>query len=196
MEPETPSRRTKAGDEPVTIDLEAVPASASNEALAADEKAEAEELTAEASEATASEPSDETVAEREEPIAPARSTYEEPAKEPLRAEAPPPRASAGTLAAGILGGLIALLGAGSLQYGGYLPALGPERAGDSNAVTALSGEIAALKTRLSKPLPQTRSISSRSRAALPPSKNRRAAAPPPPVRPRKPSASWRAMLAG
>ncbi|UDF27869.1 UNVERIFIED_ORG: hypothetical protein LHK14_10030 [Roseateles sp. XES5] len=153
MEPETPSRRTKAGDEPVTIDLEAVPASASNEALAADEKAEAEELTAEASEATASEPSDETVAEREEPIAPARSTYEEPAKEPLRAEAPPPRASAGTLAAGILGGLIALLGAGSLQYGGYLPALGPERAGDSNAVTALSGEIAALKTRLSEATP-------------------------------------------
>ncbi|MGD9478840.1 COG4223 family protein [Shinella sp. G-2] len=153
MEPETPSRRTKAGDEPVTIDLEAVPASASNEALAADEKVEAEELTAEASEATASEPSDETVAEREEPIAPARSTYEEPAKEPLRAEAPPPRASAGTLAAGILGGLIALLGAGSLQYGGYLPALGPDRAGDSNAVTALSGEIAALKTRLSEATP-------------------------------------------
>ncbi|MGQ3280203.1 MAG: COG4223 family protein, partial [Shinella sp.] len=47
MEPETPSRRKKASDEPVTIDLEAVPASVSNEALAAEEKAEAEAVTPE-----------------------------------------------------------------------------------------------------------------------------------------------------
>ncbi|MGV3549176.1 MAG: hypothetical protein ACO1PQ_05385, partial [Rhizobium sp.] len=61
MEPETPSRRKKAGDEPVTIDLEAVPASAENEARTAEEKAEADAATADtnetvATEAVASEP--------------------------------------------------------------------------------------------------------------------------------------------
>jgi hypothetical protein len=155
MEPETPSRRKKAGDEPVTIDLEAVPASVSNEALTADEKAEAEIPAAEtaATETVTEETVTETVEEKQEPIEPARATYEEPVKEPLRAETPavPQRSNAGTLAAGILGGLIALLGAGSLQYGGYLPALGPERAGDTSAVSALSNEVEALKSRLSEP---------------------------------------------
>ena len=159
MEPETPSRRKKAGDEPVTIDLEAVPASVSNEALAADEKAEAVETTpygetataeastAEATADTAAEPP-ETVTEKDEPIEPARPVYEEPE----RAQTPPAprRSNAGTLAASILGGLIALLGAGSLQYGGYLPTLGPDRAGDTSALSALSNEVEALKTRLSE----------------------------------------------
>jgi hypothetical protein len=158
MEPETPSRRKKASDEPVTIDLEAVPASVSNEALAAEEKAETETATPETAneepvteqtvreETVTAEP--ETVEEKQEPVEPARSTYEEPA----RAQTPPPpqKSNAGMLAASILGGLIALLGAGSLQYGGYLPALGPERTSDTSAVTALSNEIEALKTRLSE----------------------------------------------
>ncbi len=55
MEPETPSRRKKTGDEPVTIDLEAVPASVSNEALAAGEKAEASAQEPEATETAAAE---------------------------------------------------------------------------------------------------------------------------------------------
>lgn len=158
MEPETPSRRKKASDEPVTIDLEAVPASVSNEALAAEEKAETEAALPETANETpvteetvpeksaAAEP--ETAEEKQEPVEPARSTYEEP----VRVQTPPPpqKSNAGMLAASILGGLIALLGAGSLQYGGYLPALGPERAGDTGAVTALSNEVEALKTRLSE----------------------------------------------
>jgi hypothetical protein len=158
MEPETPSRRKKASDEPVTIDLEAVPASVSNEALAAEEKAETEAAVPETAneapvteetvpeENAAAEP--ETAEEKQEPVEPARSTYEEP----VRVQTPPPpqKSNAGMLAASILGGLIALLGAGSLQYGGYLPALGPERAGDTGAVTALSNEVEALKTRLSE----------------------------------------------
>lgn len=150
MEPETPSRRKKASDEPVTIDLEAVPASASNEALAAEEKAEVDAVTPAteepvAEEIVAAEP--EAVEEKQDPVEPARSTYEEPA----RAQTPPPQKSnAGMLATGILGGLIALLGAGSLQYSGYLPALGPERAGDTSAVAALSNEVEALKTRFSE----------------------------------------------
>ncbi|WP_439618025.1 COG4223 family protein [Shinella sp.] len=164
MEPETPSRRKKAGDEPVTIDLEAVPASVSNEALAAEEKPEADVVApdAEPTETTTTETettetvTEETVAaepepiveEKQDPVEPARATYEEP----VRAQAPPPpqKSNAGTLAASILGGLIALLGAGSLQYGGYLPALGPDRAGDTSAVSALSNEVEALKTRLSE----------------------------------------------
>jgi len=145
MEPETPSRRKKAGDEPVTIDLEAVPPSDSDAALAAEE-AEATEPSA--AETVAADTPEEPVAEKQEPLEPARSAYEEP----TRAETPPPAqrgGNAGPLAAGILGGLIALLGAGSLQYGGYLPALGPERAGGDSTVATLSNEVAALKTQLS-----------------------------------------------
>lgn len=133
MEPETPSRRKKAGEEPVTIDLDAVPASASNETLENQAPETADTVTTE----TAAEP--------------ARTTYEGPA----HADAPPPqRSNAGTLAAGILGGLIALLGAGSLQYGGYLPALGPGHAGQSDAVATLTNEVEALKTRVSETLSQ------------------------------------------
>ncbi|WP_234187421.1 COG4223 family protein [Shinella sp. NM-101] len=151
MEPETPSRRKKAGDEPVTIDLEPVPASASNEAIAAGEKAGAEASapeTAEAGapEATTAEP--DADAQKQEPIEPARATYEEPAR--TEPPTPPHRGNAGPLAAGILGGLIALLGAGSLQYGGYLPAPGPDRAEESSAVATLSGEVEALKARLAE----------------------------------------------
>ncbi|WP_421594645.1 COG4223 family protein, partial [Shinella sp. M27] len=152
MEPETPSRRNKAGDEPVTIDLEAVPASADTEALAAEEKAEADAVTADTTEtatpeAAAAEPElQETPEEKPEPVEPARPAYEEPVFTQTAPE--PRRGNAGPLAAGILGGLIALLGAGSLQYGGYLPALGPDRVGDTGALAGLSNEVEALKTRL------------------------------------------------
>ncbi|MCA0338123.1 MAG: hypothetical protein LCH99_00145 [Proteobacteria bacterium] len=151
MEPETPSRRKKAGDEPVTIDLEAVPASVSNETLAAEEAAKAETLenqAAEAADTATTETAAEPVEEKAEPIEPARTTYEEPAR--AETQPSPQRSNAGTLAAGILGGLIALLGAGSLQYGGYLPALGPDRSGQSDAVSTLANEVEALKTRFSE----------------------------------------------
>lgn len=150
MEPETPSRRKKTGDKPVTIDLEAVPASAGGEA----EAQATETFAAEAA------PMETPADEKQEPVEPARAADEEPAhaapaEEPVRAQTPPPHRSgnAGTLAAGILGGLIALIGAGSLQYGGYLPAFGPERGGDASAVTALAAEVEALKARLSETAP-------------------------------------------
>lgn len=164
MEPETPSRRKKAGDEPVTIDLDAVPASAENEARTAEEKTEADAAAPDATEtvateAAASEPetpeSQEASEEKPEPVEPARPTYEEPV---YSQTAPAPRrGNAGPLAAGILGGLIALLGAGSLQYGGYLPALGPDRTGDTGALASLSNEVGALKTRLAE-APATSSV--------------------------------------
>ncbi|WP_421577997.1 COG4223 family protein [Shinella sp. M31] len=157
MEPETPSRRKKAGDEPVTIDLEAVPASAETEARTTEETAEADAATADTTgtgtdEAVASEPEtrepQDTTEEKPEPVEPARPTYEEPVYTQPATTAR--RGNAGPLAAGILGGLIALLGAGSLQYGGYLPALGPDRTGDTGALTSLSNEVEALKARLAE----------------------------------------------
>jgi hypothetical protein len=177
MDPETPSRRKKTGDEPVTIDLEAAPASVSNEALAASDTTDGDAVTAGTAptDTPVSEPVQDEAAtadafdegDRPEPVEPARATYEEPAspsyeeqprpayEEQPRHEttAPPRQSNAGALAASILGGLIALIGAGSLQYGGYLPALGPERSGDSGAVAALSNEVEALKTRLSEAPP-------------------------------------------
>ena len=148
MEPETPSRRKKTGDDPVTIDLEAVPPSVSNEALAAEEAAEAEVAAPETmgQETIVAEP--ETLEEKQEPVEPARAAYEEPARE--QTPPPPRKGNAGPLAAGILGGLIALLAAGGLQYGGYLPILGPDRAGDDGAVATLSNEVEALKTRVAE----------------------------------------------
>ncbi|MFT4162671.1 COG4223 family protein [Shinella sp.] len=149
MEPENPSRRKKAGDEPVTIDLEAAPAAVDNEAPAAEETVETEASVPEnvevADTETAAAAAD-PVEDRAEPIEPARATYEEP----VHAETPRPRqrGNAGPLAAGILGGLIALIGAGSLQYGGYLPSLGPEKPDDNGAVASLSNEVEALKARL------------------------------------------------
>lgn len=148
MEPETPSRRKKTGDEPVTIDLEAVPTSAGNEAPTAEETAQAEIEAAETTAAETSPSEAETTEEKQEPVEPAHPTYEEPV---YTQTAPPARrGNAGPLAAGILGGLIALLGAGSLQYGGYLPALGPDRAGDTSALASLSNEVEALKARLAE----------------------------------------------
>jgi hypothetical protein len=174
MDPETPSRRKKTGDEPVTIDLEATPASVSNEALAASDTTDGDAVTAGTAQTDTpvSEPVQDEAApadaldegDRPEPVEPARATYEEPAspsyeeqprpayEEQPRHEttAPARQSNAGALAASILGGLIALVGAGSLQYGGYLPALGPERSGDSGAVAALSNEVEALKARVSE----------------------------------------------
>lgn len=145
MEPETPSRRKKTGEEPVTIDLEAAPVHAEGEPPVA-------ETAGGETPPPPEDPPAETVAEageaqeQAEPIEPARATYEEPP----RAGTPAQRGNAGPLAAGILGGLIALLGAGSLQYGGYLPSLGPQRADESGAIATLSNEVEALKTRLSE----------------------------------------------
>lgn len=159
MDPETPSRRKKSGEKAVTIDLEAVPASASNEAAAAEQATEAAEQaaaedaagTAESAPAEAAEPLTETAEPKEEAETPTWQPPEETVEETPRAAAPAPRqqrSSAGAFAAGIVGGLIALLGAGSLQYGGYLPSLGP--AHDDGAVAALSAEVETLKTRLSQ----------------------------------------------
>lgn len=70
-------------------------------------------------------------------------------EEPAVAPAPPPtrpgRASA--IAAGLIGGIIALAGAGALQYAGLLPSPGAP-AGDASALAALQSEIDTLKQQV------------------------------------------------
>lgn len=64
---------------------------------------------------------------------------------------PPPPAKRGgfsAVAAGVIGGIIALAGGGALQFAGVLGAPGSGSGGDNAAVTALQGEIAALKQEI------------------------------------------------
>ena len=133
MDPDTPTRRTQAG-EPVTIDLEA--------ARANDTPAQGDETVV---------PAEEAADVPGEPVAEPEMAREEPATAAHSEPAPPPqKGGAGAFAAGILGGLIALAGAGSLQYGGFLPSLGPQGPADTGAISALSDEVAALKSSFSE----------------------------------------------
>ncbi|MCV9966090.1 hypothetical protein OIU34_29905 [Pararhizobium sp. BT-229] len=70
------------------------------------------------------------------------------AEQPARPIHPEPRrvSNSGALAAGILGGLITLLGAGGLQYAGILPSLGP--GGDTAVEQSLASDIEAIKAQL------------------------------------------------
>jgi len=157
------SRKTpnhsKPNDEPVTIDLEA-------EKTAQD--AAPEDLTershGELGSSSANEVEMPLEAEKEplredtyEPAAAAaaekpQTTAQQADSTPPRAETPPsaersqPRdgSTSGLVAAGIVGGLIALICAGALQYAGFLPG---SRAGKDNsaAIAALNAEIDGLK---------------------------------------------------
>lgn len=68
--------------------------------------------------------------------------------EPTVAPARPAQSSSSTAslaAAGIFGGLVALAGAGAMQYAGFIPGLSP----DSGAsVSALSSEVSSLKSQI------------------------------------------------
>ncbi|SMC76980.1 mitofilin family membrane protein [Rhizobium sp. RU36D] len=74
-------------------------------------------------------------------------------KEEVAATRPAPvqksPAFASLAAVGILGGLIALAGAGALQYGGILPGIGPEQRSSSDT-SGLSSDIAALKAEVAR----------------------------------------------
>ncbi len=156
MEPEKPTRRKKAGEPPVTIDLEASPSTEDakdpiqpdmpSDVQPADPTAPANAADAPVSAAA------ETPAEDPAPAShsSAGGTTTEAFSQPRFDEHPKPEHRAGksgAFAAAIVGGLVALAGAGALQYGGYLPALGPEgrNGGDMTAVRA---EVETLKTRL------------------------------------------------
>lgn len=154
-------RHSKPRRDPVTIDLDAEPVKPETSAPAA--SAKSSEPTSEAKspekpllDETASKPTAESGAKppfgREQPSASPQPTAgadqsspKTPPPSPPRAE--PRRGGVSAIAAGLLGGVVALAGAGALQYGGVLPSL----SGNSTAtaeIEALRGEIGALKNQI------------------------------------------------
>lgn len=177
MASEKPPRRSKPGKEPLTIDLEAEKTEpAAGEAAAGPDAAPGKPADISTSEAAeAGEVRTGEVESNEagigEPPLPAGDPQEEAETEEARADAAAaafdaelPHATngelpeakrrqatgAGALAAGILGGLIALAGAGVLQYAGYVPAPGPEQPGTEQN---LASEIEAIKAELQAQAP-------------------------------------------
>ncbi|MGF6173240.1 COG4223 family protein [Ensifer sp. 4252] len=150
MVSENPPRRSKAEKEPLTIDLEAEKAVTENAeataspATTADEPAEAPEADG-AAEARV----EEELEEQRADAAAAAFTDEPPhvSREPDATAVQKPPSNSGSLAAGILGGLVTLLGFGVLQYAGYIPALGPDRGASTTEVT-LSSEVQALRDQV------------------------------------------------
>ncbi|SOC43379.1 hypothetical protein SAMN05892877_11176 [Rhizobium subbaraonis] len=156
MEPEKPTRRKKAGEPPVTIDLEASPSTEeAKEAIQPDMPSDVQPADHTASSTAADEPVPAAAGAPAEDSSPAshssaRDTTAETFSQPRFDEPPKPEHRAGksgALAAAIVGGLVALAGAGALQYGGYLPALGPEGRNGGD-MTAVKAEVETLKSRL------------------------------------------------
>ncbi|WP_028757786.1 membrane protein [Rhizobium sp. BK212] len=145
-----PPRHSKSADEPVTIDLDAQEfASAADtekpvESPAGDADTTAatdDGLTPETEAASHAEHEEKPAAEalEEEPVA-SEPSYTPPPEQP----APKSGGTSGLIAAGIFGGLVALLGAGAIQYAGYLPSSSAPQA-TSPETAELSGEIDGLK---------------------------------------------------
>ncbi|WEZ82217.1 hypothetical protein P6U16_13650 [Rhizobium sp. 32-5/1] len=156
MVPETPPRRSKAEQEPLTIELEANSPAPDQVDSAAVPETPAEEPVAASENVAEPAPADDTAEniESRDSDARAESASAAFAEEPARVEEPvqnagspaKPASNAGALAAGIVGGLITLLGAGGLQYAGILPSLTPESG--SNVSQALAADVEALKAQL------------------------------------------------
>ncbi|WP_186806459.1 COG4223 family protein [Rhizobium leguminosarum] len=144
-----PPRHSKSADEPVTIDLDA-----QEFAAAADTEKPVDNETADADGTAAADvdlpPETETASHAEDEEKPLMDAPEEDPAAPEPSFTPPPEQpapkSAGTsglIAAGIFGGLVALLGAGAIQYAGYLP--GSSTPQTSPETADLAGEIDGLK---------------------------------------------------
>ncbi|TCL72774.1 mitofilin family membrane protein [Rhizobium sp. BK251] len=148
-----PPRRSKTANEPVTIDLEAhesAPAAAFEEAVEHPASPDPEVVAAEKA-AFPAESEGEPLTEHESERA---TDAHENVPPPPQADTPPRRSvhepvqsrqtSTSTLiAAGIVGGLVALLGAGSIQYAGLLP--GTATRAENEETAALSAEIDGVK---------------------------------------------------
>ncbi|TAV75776.1 COG4223 family protein [Rhizobium leguminosarum] len=140
-----PPRHSKSADEPVTIDLDA-----QEFAAAADTEKPVDNETADSADAGLP-PETETASHADYEEKPVMDTPEEEPAAPEPSFTPPPEQpapkSAGTsglIAAGIFGGLVALLGAGAIQYAGYLP--GSSAPQTTSPETAdLAGEVDGLK---------------------------------------------------
>jgi hypothetical protein len=79
--------------------------------------------------------------------APRRESPASPVPPAQAAKSEPRRGGISAIAAGVIGGVVTLVGAGVLQYGGLLPAPGGS-GGDAVAIEGLRGEIASLQTEL------------------------------------------------
>ncbi|OCP18109.1 MULTISPECIES: COG4223 family protein [unclassified Ensifer] len=150
MVSENPPRRSKAEKEPLTIDLEAEKAVTEDAEATAGRAATADEPTEVSETDGAAEARLEEEIEEQRADAAAAAFTEEPphiSREPEATAVQKPPSNAGSLAAGILGGLVTLLGFGVLQYAGYIPPLGPDRGASTTDMT-LSSEIQALRDQV------------------------------------------------
>lgn len=150
MVSENPPRRSKTEKEPLTIDLEAEKSVTENAETTASRAAAADEPSVIPETDGAAEARVEEEIEEQRADAAAAAFTEEPphvGREPEAIPVQKPQSNSGALAAGILGGLVTLLGFGVLQYAGYIPALGPDR-GASSTELALSSEIQALRDQV------------------------------------------------
>jgi len=161
MVSEKPPRRSKGEKEPLTIDLEAERTVAEETEAVASQDAATDEPAEISGSETLSEAQQEQAGrngDREEArIEDAAAAFDEEPPHLSNGAMPEPKSKAatfsGALAAGILGGLIALAGAGVLQYAGYVPSAGPQR-GSGTVEQDLSSEIEAVKAEIrSRPQP-------------------------------------------
>ena len=151
-----PPRRSKSSNEPVTIDLqaeEAVPNPAASESpleeTAMSEEAAAASPFPEMKDDAGEVPDDAPLTG--EPSLSSEEVFETEKPEP---ETVPPAATQKSspslpslVAVGILGGLVALAGAGSMQYAGFLPTIAPAPK-DAAQDTGLTTELNALKDQV------------------------------------------------
>ncbi len=135
MAPGNPPRHSKSTDEPVTIDLDAQEIASANNAedIPPPRQAEPSET-----DVPADAPKEETEAPRD------AVAEEQPAQPVHRREG---GNTSGLIAAGIVGGLIALVGAGAIQYAGFLPGPSATKAPSAD-IANLTSEIDGLKRSL------------------------------------------------
>jgi hypothetical protein len=135
-------------DEPDILDLQATP----NEAKAETAAANTDEAPVEAGPESEA-PASETVTGTESTAPEAAPDYTAGPSSSLSSTAPARSgtSTSGLIGAGILGGLIALLAAGAMQYAGYLPGSAPQAVSSdvSSEVAGLRAEIDGLKQQLS-----------------------------------------------
>jgi len=154
-----PPRHSKRTEQPVTIDLEAQEFAKQEDA--AEKPAQAAESPDDQAtsdlnaslQAAKEQASEDLNAKTEIPVTEEPAAAEtQPDEAPYRAEepvfaAPPPQrggSTSGLIAAGIFGGLVALVGAGAIQYAGYLPGSAPQQA-QSDQSAEFSAELDGLK---------------------------------------------------
>ncbi|UJW75238.1 COG4223 family protein [Rhizobium sp. SL42] len=171
-----PPRRSKSSDDPVTIDLSAeetgAPTTDADTVVASDIAAEGEPTSVDIpvtpvddaepigiqAEAPGPEPEAEPLP-KPEPEPTPYPTYEETVAQPAASSREQLRQSPATstlIASGIFGGLVALALAGSMQYAGIVPGIGPEQPSaeapaDNAELQALKAEVARLASAQSAP---------------------------------------------